>query len=433
MKQLAEACVCALLAVACAVDSRSEHPAERTSAPTVALPKAPAAEAAPVAPQAAPISPSWTPPPALDAKPAVVPMPSAPPPQKPAREADAAARDAAVPIARDASVVGRLPEAGQRASFAFEAEAGEQSLFELAAAAYARGGGGRVRISIEDAKGKIVRQSERDVGTVWRDFTAFTPDRAGTWTYTVTAIESGYRFALVRHSSYPVLADAPLDLGTRELVHAHLPTAEAVATFRVPVTAGEELALKLLPTREEARDEARRGATDMGAMVTRMELQPANGRMAGGAKLLFQRFDLEVLADGVPLARAGTYARFRAPKDGAVDVRVRARYGACGGGLFDLVVERPLTLLHVRGVVVDADDEPVRDVEISFLREPDADLVGSTRTNGAGEYEATVLAGNLAVQMLRGQIAAAETVRVRVTSDTTVDLVFQPGAKLRIR
>ncbi len=406
------------------------------SAPTKVEPH----EVAPVAKYSAPpvisatAPPAWTPPSALAAKPAAVPMPAAPPTTKIARAADGSAgHDQSGELTRNASVVGRLPEAGQRASFPFQSEAGEQSLFEISASGYSRASSGRVRLSIEDAGGKVAWQSDRDVGVTWRDFGAFTAEHAGTWTFSLTMLEGGYRFVLVRHSDYPPLTPKPLDLGAQNLVHGELPNADAVATFLLPVSRGEELAVKLFGTREEAREEARHGATEMSAMVARMDAMQAAGRMAGGAKLLFQRFDLEVFAGGVSLGPPSTYFRFTAPHAGAVEVRVRARYAAGGGGLFDLSLERPLTLLHVHGVVVDAEDQPLNDVEVRFLREPDADLVGSAHTNAAGEYDATVLAGNLAVQMLRGQSAALESVRVRITADAQVDLLFQPGAKVRGR
>ena len=417
----------ALLA-ACSTPSNVEQDA---MAPAMAQPAAKKI-VAPVVPPAAKLA--WTPPAAIDAKPAGVPMPAAPPPQKPARGATGGdARDQSGELTRNSSVLGRLPEAGQRAAFPFHAEAGEQSLFEIAAFGYSRAASGRVRISIEDSKGKVAWQSERDVAVTWRDFTAFTPDRAGTWTYALTVLEGGYRFALVRHSDYPALGATALDLGTHDLVHGHLPNAETIATFSVPVSAGEELALKLIGTREEAREEARRGATDMNAMAARMDVMQAAGRMAGGAKLQFQRFDLEAFADGVALGPRGTYLRLKASHSGSIEVKVRARYASGGGGLFDLIVERPLTLLHVRGVAVDSEDQPLSDVEVNFLREPDADLVGFARTNAAGEYETTVLAGNLAIQMLKGPIAAAESVRVHIEGDKQVDLMFAPGAKVRGR
>ncbi|HTF87945.1 MAG TPA: hypothetical protein VK843_06015 [Planctomycetota bacterium] len=401
---------------------------EADSQPMVSPPSNPAPEVA----QKKPAPPART---ALDAKPAAVPMPAVPPIQKSARgTANNEARDQGGELARNAFVIGRLPEAGQRASFPFEAKAGEQSLFEITASAYSRASAGRVRMSIEDSSGKVAWQSERDVAVIWRDFTAFSPDSAGAWTYSLTILEGGYRFALVRHSDYPKLDGKPLDLASQPLVHGHLPSSDTVATFRIPVRAGEDLALKLVGTREEAREEARRGATDMSAMMSgRMETQPAAGRMGGGGKLQFQRFEMEVLGEGVVLGPIGSYLRIQPVKDGALEVRVRARYAALGGGLFDLSVERPLSLLHVHGVVVDSEDQPIPDVEVRFLREPDADVVGSTRTNAAGEYEATVLEGDLAVQMLRGDTPAIAAVRVRVAADMQVDLMFQPGRPARGR
>ncbi len=415
-----------VLLVAC---SSTPQPKER--APKVA-PVAPAAPVAPVAPKAVaklPAAPS-----ALDAKPAAVPMPAAPPAQRPARDANAAQpRDQSGELTRNASVVGRLPEPGQRASFPFQCEAGEQSLFELAAYGYTRAGEGHVRLAIEDETGKVAWESERDVVVTWRDFVAFTAPAAGTWIFSLTVLQGGYRFVLVRHSDYPALGSAPLDLGQRAVVHGHLPNAESVAKFLVPAKAGEELALKLTGTREEARVEARRGATDMSTMMSRIESKKDVDRMMGSSKLLFQTFEFEAFADGVSLGPVGSYLRLKAPREGTIEVRVRAQRPALGGGLFDLALERSLDLLRVSGVVVDSEDQPLSGVDIVFLREPDADPVGRARSNERGEYETTLLAGNLAVQMVCGPRAAQQSVRVQVLAEMSLDLIFQPGAKLRGR
>ncbi len=404
-----------------------------TPQPTESLPKSvPVAPFAPVVPKK--VAALHAGPSALDAKPAAVPMPAAPPAQRAARDAAAAqARDQSGDLTRNASVVGRLPEPGQRASFPFQCEAGEQSLFEIAAFGYTRASDGHVRLAIEDDSGKVVWQSERDVIVTWRDFVAFTAPTAGTWTFSLTVLQGGYRFVLVRHSDYPALGDGPLDVGSRALVHGHLPNAESVARFLVPAKAGEELALKLTGTREEARVEARRGATDMSTMMSRMDSKKDVERMMGNSKLLFQTFDFEAFADGVSLGPLGTYLRLKAPRDGTIEVRVRAHQRSLGGGLFDLEVERELDLLRVSGVVVDSEDQPLANVEIVFLREPDADPVGRARSNERGEYETSVLAGNLAVQMICGPRAAQQSVRVQVTAEMALDLIFQPGAKLRGR
>lgn len=391
---------------------------------------APSSPAASAPPRAA----GKTPPP-LDAQPACVPMPVAPSTQRP-RPGDA---PTPTEIARNASAGARLPEVGDRAAFGFDSEAGEQSLFEIAGFGYSRAAKGKVLLSITDDAGQVLWQTERQVGTQWRDFAAFLAPRAGRFTYAVTAVEEAWRFVVVRHSDFAPLGAEPLDLEGRARVHGFLPSGDAVARYRVPVRAGEELALKLAGTREEAREEARRGAVDAAAMAAGMK--PSAGMRGEAAKTargapapLFQTFELEVRQGDAVLASVGPYARVRVPADGVLEVRVRARRpiaaGTEGGGLFDLEVRRDLAPFEIEGVVVDSEDRPLGNVELLFLLEPDADPVYRTRTDAKGHYRASVFAGDLAVQLAGDRRAGQSAIHVHVDAARTLDLVFVPGARI---
>ncbi len=411
----------ALLSLLLAACSSTSVAPEETG--TVAVPPAAVPEPAPKTVEA---PPRWSHGSALAAAPAAVPMPPAPQPQNAARDTASALSGE---LARDTFAAGRMPRADLRAVYSFEAEAGEQSLFEIVGYGYSRASDGRVRLAIEDESGATVWEKERDVGATWREFAAFTSRAAGTSTLSLGTLSGGCRFVLVRHSSYPPLSQSAQDLGTLALVHGHLPEALAESRYSIPVRAGEELALKLTGSREEARIEGRQGATDMSAMMARMDVMEGGARMAAGAKALFQSFDLEVLFDGESLGRSVSFLRLTAPRDGNIDVVVRAQRPNLGGGLFDLTVERELKLHRVHGVVVNSEDQPQAGVQIDFLREPDADLVGRVQTDAKGEFDTTVLGGNLAIQMLKGKSPAARSVRVRVEADTPLDLMFQPGGR----
>jgi len=388
----------------------------------------------------------WSHAPAVDAQPAGVPLPPVPPAS---RGEAAGARDQSGELSRNASVTGRLPEAGQRASFPFFAEQGEQSLFEIAGYGYERGAAGRIRLSIEDSAGGVVWQSERETAVVWRDFSSFVAPSAGRWTYVIDVLQSGYRFVLVRHSDFPPLDATPIDIGRREKVHGHLAGPESVAKFLVPVSAGEELALKLTATRAEAQAEARKGATSMEAMSARMAAMsgaedgamapggmqaqpPMTERGAAGRGAQFQHFELEVAQDGVVLGPRGSYLRLRAPADGVLELRVRAK-SSNGGGLFDIGIERALQLVRVHGVVVDSEDQPLTGVELHFLREPDGDPLAQARSDESGAFEVSLMPGRLAIQMMRGDRPARDAVRVQVDADAQIDLVYVPGSRARAR
>jgi hypothetical protein len=266
-------------------------------------------------------------------------------------------------------------------------------------------------------------------------------------------LAGGYRFVCVRHSDYPPLDARPIDFGTRELVHAHLPNAAASATFQIPVRAGEELALKLSATREEARAEARRGALSIDAMALRLSSMSEPGmaaageggdemgmgmsmegsgksRRAGVPATQYQSFLFEVFQDGARLTPASNYQRLRASHTGVLEVRVRAG-NSVGGGLFDLAVERDLQLMRVHGVVVDSEDRPLSGVQLHFLREPDGDLLAVAQSDARGAFEASMVPARLSIQMMRNDRAARESVRVELSEPTEINLVFVPGARRR--
>jgi hypothetical protein len=428
---------------------RADHrpPKASAGAPAVAPPVASpvASPTGAAAPESAAAAPTWLQASALEATPACVPMPAAPSTQRPGKAAEAEA----VPteIARNESVGARLPEVGDRAVFAFASDAGEQSLFEVAGFGYSRAAKGRALLAVTDAENRVLWQNEREAGAQWRDFCAFVAPAAGTYSISIAVLEGGFRFALVRHSNYAPLGAEALDLGSLEQVHGHLPNADAVARFRLPVSAGEELAVKLAGTREEAREEARRGAAEATAMAAGMQPMREGAAAGRGApKPLFQLFALEVVEPKGPArgpeAQAGPgqdvvpgpYRRLVARESGFLEVRVRVRRpivgGGQGGGLFDLTVERNLAPIEVSGVVVDHEDEPLAGVELLFVREPDADPIWRARTDGAGRYTASLLHGDLAVQMVGERRAAQSLVRVRVDRPGVLDLVFLPGARV---
>lgn len=369
----------------------------------------------------------------LRAKPAVDPMPAPPPTPRAGRPAQ---RAQSGDLARNGAVSASLPESGTAASFPFRCDAGELSLFELDCLAFARNVKGRLRLAIDDPSGATVWSEVREAGSQLRAFHAFEAAVTGEHRWSFEVLEGGFRLALVRHSDYAPITGEALDLGEADRVHSHLPDERAEARFLLPVRAGEELAVRLVDTREAARDEQDRVATQMASVVAQMEGRAMMNSMApqGGARgtpFQFQHFHFELFQSGRSLGEPAPYRRFLPSESGEVEVRVRARYPGAGGGLFDLLVDRDLKPVRVTGVVVDREDRPMPGVELRFLRDPSGDLLARAVTDARGAYEASLLCGDLAVAMVSDGIASRDAVRLHVDSERAVDLMFVPGARLR--
>ena len=309
---------------------------------------------------------------------------------------------APAPLGRDAAVVGRLTQQGQSATLTFDAEAGELSLFDLTAYGYARGWDATSKLIVRDAAGEVLTEKSCKGPALFSDFLPFSAPSAGAYTLEVVAQEHYFRYLVVRHSSYRVaepgelftLADAG-DVVAHGWTGGGAPKEGAAAPmnlhmrFVVRGTPGAPLALRVEPTIERGWKHKRSIRAGAAAVTAGL----------ADARRLEQRMDPRLREDqsfpdftvkveehepaGAVLAEGGFNALVRFPASGAVLVTV-GQSSDGPGGLFDLVVERSLTLVPCTLRVGDTEDEPVADAEVVLLREPAFERIGRGKTGKDG-------------------------------------------------
>jgi hypothetical protein len=323
---------------------------------------------------------------------------------------------APAPLGRDSAVVGRLTQEGQRAALTFEAEAGELSLFDLTAYGYARGWDSTSTLVVRDAEGAVLAEKSSKGPAQFSDFLPFTAPRAGAYTLELVATEHYFRYVVVRHSGYRAaqrgevfaLADAGdlvvhgLTGGPRQgdsndskdaqdaqdAQDAAAP-AHNEMRFLLRGEPGAPVALRVEPTIERGwkhKRSLREGAAAVTAGLA-------------DARRLEQRMDPRLREDrsfpdftvkvedregaGKPLAEGAFSAFVRFPASGVALVTV-GQSSDGPGGLFDLFVERSLTLVPCTLRIGNTEDEDVADVEIVLLREPALERFGAGKTAADG-------------------------------------------------
>lgn len=335
-------------------------------------------------------------------------------------------------LERDAALADRFTAQGQSVRYDFTARAGELSIFELSAVGFARGWSAAATLRVLDADGNALAEERMEGGVQFRPLLAFTAPAEGAYALEVSAAREYFRYALVRHSGYAPRAAEPVVVDGRGRVHGWLAGGDDVARFRVPARAGETLVLKVEGTREEARQERRlelvaaldgRGAAMGGMTMGGMRGDSMRAMDGRGPASVFPALRLEVPDLPAIESRGESFARLVPDEDGLVEVAVRTWPGA-QAVLFDLLVQRAEPVHPVRGIVVDADDEPCAGIELLFLREPDLDPWTRTASNAAGYYHVELPAGDYRVQLQRPGRQGAQLVRAGVARPTELNLLL---------
>ncbi len=360
---------------------------------------------------------------ALAARPAGIPLPELPGIDRPEVPVPPKARR----LERDSAFSDRFTAAGQAVEYPFEARAGELSLFELYTAGYARGWTAAAGLKVLDDQGQVLAQRSEEGGVVLRAFLAFVAPKGGEYRLQLSAEEKFFRYALVRHSSYAARGEGELRLpAARERVHGWISDGADRMSFEVELRAGEELALAVEGTREEARAERRsalaRGENGAPAGGMRRSMERMGERTA---ERQFSELRLQIDRQGEVIDRSSTFVRLASDRDGLVVVTVTGLPGE-RGGLFDLVARRAVEKQRVHGLVVDAADEPCPGVEVAFLLEPDLEPWGRARTDAEGAYALALPAGDYRVVMRPQGEGAEVTVRAGVEGETELNLIL-PG------
>ncbi len=356
---------------------------------------------------------------AQDERPAPVLQPPAPPIERagPASAEDAAVVPTGSALARDSFIADRFTADGQQVVYTFEAADGELSILDLGTWGYSRGWKATAGLRILGPDGAELVAAEESGGTTFRLFQVFVAPKEGTYSVELSALEQYFRYTLVRHSQYRYRpSPAPVELAKRPTTHGFLSDHTDTVTYRVPVRAGERVALRVNPTHPQAHKQARmmrsraRGKVvrgePLGMPRGRSSAAPETGEPSRSATLAqglaFPRLALSVAeSDGAALSEKTHFHAFTPTTDGDVFVTVAAIEGR-GGALFDLQVLRDLQWMRVTGYVGDRDDEPVSGVTVHILHDPEVDPLASVVTAEDGTWSAKVLAGRVTLLMQRG-------------------------------
>lgn len=315
-------------------------------------------------------------------------------------------------LGRDAALADRFTTQGQSVRYAFAMRAGELAIFDLGCFGNARGWRATARVRILAPDGAECAALEREGPVVQHVVTCFAAPADGEYVYELTAARSFFRYRLVRRSGF---RDRELgaceDLGARTSVVGFLKSGDDRARYRLPVAAGEEVAVKVVNHDEEGRVERR----------TPTPRRPYDGVYAG---MLYQGFELELLADGRALAPKGRFARVRADAAGELEVEVLGTFRG-DGGLFELEIERDPVKVAVRGLVLDAADAPVPGASLVFQRGPDRDAWSAVVTRADGSFDCELPPG--AYRIALSKDGSACEVAANLLEAREINLIL-PGA-----
>jgi hypothetical protein len=308
-------------------------------------------------------------------------------------------------------------------------EAGELALFELHAAGFARGWHMGASMRVLSPEGQPLAEMSGKSGVQLKGFLPFAAPAAGTYSLELGTTEQYFRYALVRHSSYVTRAEAPIDIGERQLVHGWVGGEGDRARYSIPVRAGERLAVSVSATRAEAQAEERRlrsaAAADPNMAGMRWAMQDSSSERRRGSGRLYAQVQLAHCGAEPPLENGNGFLLFGpADNDGRQEVAVHVGPGE-QGALFDLIVQRDVPLCAVQGSVVDADDDPLEGVTVRLLLEPDLQSWGTTRTDANGAWALNVPPGEYRAELRREGIIQPQVASAALRGDSILNLLWR--------
>lgn len=333
------------------------------------------------------------------------------PPVPPITHPDPALAPATGRIERDAALADRFTAEKQSVGYAFDAQAGELSLFSLMTWGYARGWHSLAHVRIRDEHGAVLREETRRGGAAWFGFTSFVAPHTGSYRYEIELEQGYFRYRLARYSSYRDRAAGALEtLHGSGTTQGYLKSGADRSRYALRVARDELVALKVLNAEEDGRKERRTSTPER-----------LKRGMQGG--LLHPQFRIQLVFEDERRADPGHYVLWRAPRAGELVVEVSADPQG-DGGRFELSLVRAPRLIQVAGCVVDRDDEPLGGVELEFLLGADEDPVGSAVTAGDGAYAAMIPPGPYRILMRRPGERGQHLVHVTTFEPRKLDLAW---------
>ena len=341
---------------------------------------------------------------------------------------------AAGALGRDQTVGDSFGDEGQRVAYAFEAEEGELSLFEMECWGFSRGWSSVAGVRILDEEGTLHLERELGGGPRYGGFVAFRAPRAATYSLELSSRLAWYRYNLVRHSGFQVqLPHERYQLAPeQDLAHGYLARGGESMRYALPVSAGERVVVTIEHPRrfhqhpmnrgretklERALSDAHRDAPDLdGASRVNERSRATDGDAPR------PQWALRVVGERAPTRSRAPRLDHVAREDGLLAFDVVSS-GLSEGAIFVLRIERSPQLHAVTGRVGDEEDEPVEGARLVFLLEPSLAEVAEAVTDAEGEYALELPTGDYSVLLVGGTRASMERVRTRVEGERELHLV----------
>ncbi|MCC6409651.1 MAG: hypothetical protein IT453_21025, partial [Planctomycetes bacterium] len=309
------------------------------------------------------------------------------------------------------AVVGAFGAQGERVRYSFDARAGETCSLDLACYGNARGWRSTARVRVLGPDGRELAALVREGPTLHHVIVNFVAERTGPHVYELGAERHFFRFRLaLRVGAFAQPLGSIVDLGERAREVGCLLHDGSRARYRVPVAAGEELAIALTHFEAEARVERR----------TPNPRRPMDGTYGSA---VYPGFALEVLSGATVVAAGARFARVRAERAGSLELEVRAAERG-DGGLYVLELAREPRTAAVGGLVLDEADRGLGGVALEFLRLPDREPWAHASTDAAGAYRVDVAPGEYEVRLALG--TRSSLAATHVGGERELNLIFAP-------
>ncbi len=394
-----------------------------------------------------------------DPRPALAEVPVPPGMVQPRKGEGAAPFPGVLP--RNGAQVARFTAQGQRTEYAFEASAGELSLFDFATWGYARSWHSTAQIQIVDPEGKPLLATQRSGETAYRKFLPFVAPRDGRYRLRLKALDEFFRYTLIRHSDYELAGDDPAPFAGRTEVHGFLATPDDTCRYTVELESGQEVALRVSndhPMARRQKQNQRRRAQDEAAILVagsepppergsdraagargatpRASATPRGGRAEAGEKpeghdaptLDFPDFLFAVSRQGTVVTEPSFFATFTPEHSGTYQIDVSASHVG-EGGLFILELVRAPERVEISGYVGDSEDDPVPGIALTFFRQPDSDPIAHAQSDENGEFRLELLKGTYRVHYGPADGGPRETVPANIQRPREVNVVWDPPSR----
>jgi len=361
-------------------------------------------------------------------------LPAAPPIARPA-QGDPVHVPAGGELAPNSAIAGWFAAESQRVTYSLSAlPAGAFAVLEVECAGFARGWSAKVGARIVDGQGNVHYDRVHGPGASFAFAVAFEAPHAGPFTLELDARVQTVRYALARHDVFaPNRPASVIGLSDERVIYGAVASARDKASFAIPLSEGERVALELHPLRQNHRDviHARRAAaidalraTAPGSVEDLDRAVATTAPHSPRESLPFTPWPILVASER-PKAIGRQRLELSAGADGFARFDVRTRPDE-PGGLFMLRIERSPQRVALAGRIGDTEDDPVAGIEVRLLLQPQLEEEARATTNAEGAFDVSVPPGEYSVLMFRP--GSIERVLTRVAEPGELNLVWSGPA-----